>query len=337
MIKVGIVGCSGYTAIEATRILLRHPQAEIVAATSRQADGSTICDMHPQFTGRLNLTVEDLSPEEVAARSDVAYCCLPHAASAPIASRILDAGCRVIDLSADYRLSSRDLYETWYGNEHPDPARIGQTPYGLPELFSEQIADAPLVANPGCYPTSAILPLAPLLKEGLVDSEQVIVDAKSSVSGAGRSPKLGTLYSEVNESFSPYSVGTHRHQPEMVDILNRFTNVAPKLIFTPHLVAMDRGILATIYTRPNTGATANQMRECLAAYYHDQPFVRVVSHLPSTKHVAHTNYCDISVRENGDWVILFAAIDNLVKGASGGAVQCMNVMFGVDQTTALVI
>ena len=335
MIKVGIIGCSGYTAIEAIKLLLRHPNVEIVAATSRQADGSPLCVMHPQFTGLINLQVEDLSPEQIADRCDVAFCCLPHMASAEIASRILDGDCRVIDLSADYRLSTKELYEQWYGETHPDPGRLGQTPYGLPELFAQDIRSARLVANPGCYPTSAILPLAPLAREKLIDLSQVIVDSNSGVSGAGRTPKLGNLYPEVNESFSAYGVGTHRHQPEIVDIVNRYTGASPHVIFTPHLVPMDRGILSTIYVRPSGNETANQVRECLLTFYENQPFVRIVSHLPATKHVTHTNYCDISVRENGGWLVIVSAIDNLIKGASGAAVQCMNVMFDCDQTTAL--
>lgn len=334
MIRVGIVGCSGYTAIEAIRLLLRHPEAEIVAATSRQADGSTLCDMHPQFTGRLKLTVENLPPEQIAERCDVAFCCLPHAASAPIVSRIVDARCRVVDLSADYRLSSQGLYEQWYGETHPDPGRLGQTPYGLPELFADAIVPAPLVANPGCYPTGAILPLAPLFREELIDADHVIVDAKSGVSGAGRTPKMANLYPESNESMVAYGIGTHRHQPEITDIISRYAGTETRVVFTPHLVPMDRGILSTIYVRSKS-ATSNQIRECLATHYQDSPFVRVVSHLPATKHVAHTNFCDITVRENGEWIVLISALDNLVKGASGAAVQCMNLMFGVDQTTAL--
>lgn len=336
MIKVGIVGCSGYTAVEAVRWLLRHPRVQIVAATSRQADGATLSDMHPQFTGRLELVVEDLTPEQIAERCDVALCCLPHGASAPIVSRLLAGGCKVIDLSADYRLSSPALYQQWYGEKHTDPGRLGQTPYGIPELFLEQIRGAQLVANPGCYPSSAILPLAPLIREGLIEAQGIVVDSKSGVSGAGRTPKLGNLYAEVNESFSAYAVGTHRHQPEIIDILGRVTGVQPGLVFTPHLVPMDRGILSTIYVRPKTHASANQIRECLSTFYAGtQGFVRIVSHLPATKHVAMTNYCDITVRENDGWIILISVLDNLVKGASGAAVQCLNVMFDLDQGEGL--
>jgi N-acetyl-gamma-glutamyl-phosphate reductase len=335
MIKAAIVGCSGYTAIEAIKILLRHPEVQITAATSRQADGTSIDAMHPQLTDRLNLVVEDLSPEQVASRCDIVFCCLPHGASAPIVSKLLDGGCRVIDLSADYRLSTPQLYKKWYGEQHSDPGRLGSTPYGLPELFADQIRTSKLIANPGCYPTSAILPLAPLLQQGLIEPMGIIVDSKSGASGAGRTPKTGTLFCEINEGFSAYAVGTHRHQPEIVDIVGRFSGCEPQVVFTPHLVPMDRGILSTIYTRPRDGATANQMRECLSEFYTPHPFVRVVSHLPVTKHVAHTNYCDITVRENDGWIILISALDNLIKGASGAAVQCMNVMFDLDQTLGL--
>ncbi|MBX3421863.1 MAG: N-acetyl-gamma-glutamyl-phosphate reductase [Pirellulaceae bacterium] len=333
MIRVGIVGCSGYTAIEAIKILLRHPEASITVATSRQADGGTIADLHPALHQRLSLVVEDLAPSDIAAGCDVAFCCLPHGASAPIVSSLLQSDCRVIDLSADYRLSTPELYQQWYGDQHPDPGRLGQTPYGLPELFRDQIRTAQLVANPGCYPTSAILPLTPLIQEGLIEADGIVVDSKSGASGAGRTAKLTNLYSEVNESFSAYGVGTHRHQPEIVDIVGRRCGVFPNLIFTPHLVPMDRGILSTIYVRPRDGVTANQVRECLSAYYQNEPFVRVRSNLPSTKFVANTNYCDLAVRANGGWIILLSALDNLVKGASGAAVQCMNVMF--DQPEAL--
>lgn len=334
MIKVAVVGCSGYTALEAVKLLVRHPEVDIVAATSRQGDGAKLYDMHPTLNGRLDTPVENLSPAEIAERADVAFCCLPHAASAPIVAAMLDGGCRVIDLSADYRLSTPALYEQWYGEKHPDPDRLGQTPYGLPELFRDSIPSAQLIANPGCYPTSAILPLAPLFREGLIGSS-VIVDSKSGVSGAGRTPKLATLYGETNESFSAYAVGTHRHQGEIVDILARSTGTDTQIAFTPHLVPMHRGILSTIYVRPIDRVSANQVRECLAIAYEHEPFVRIVPHLPATKFVAGSNYCDISVRENGEWIIILSAIDNLIKGASGAAVQCMNLMFDQPETTAL--
>jgi N-acetyl-gamma-glutamyl-phosphate reductase len=335
MIQVGIIGASGYTAVEAIKLLLRHPQASVSVTTSRQGAGGSITDLHPQLTGRLNCIVEDLGPSQIADRCDVAFCCLPHGTSAQFVMQLQDAGVKTIDLSADYRLSSAELYQRWYGEEHPDPRRLGQVPYGLPELFIDQLGEAPLIANPGCYPTSAILPLAPLVKEGLIELEQIIVDSKSGVSGAGRTPKQGTLYCECNESFSAYSVGTHRHQPEIIDIIERYSGKPCQVIFTPHLVPMDRGILSTIYVRPRGTVSANQVRECLMSYYDKQPFVRVVGHLPATKYVAHTNYVDIAVRENGPFIILLSALDNLIKGASGAAVQNMNVMFGLPPATGL--
>ena len=334
-VRVAIVGASGYTALEAIEWLIDHPHVEIVAATSRQADGSMLADMHPSLLHRIRLPVEDLSAQQIAQRCDVAMTCLPHGASAHIIMELLAAGCRVIDLSADYRLSTPELYQKWYGEAHPDPGRLGSTPYGLPELFADQLADAPLVANPGCYPTSAILPLSPLLKEGLISPKDIVVDSKSGVSGAGRTPKLGNLYCEVNESISAYSVGNHRHQPEIVDIVKRFSGIEPEIIFTPHLTPMERGILSTIYVHPVSGVTANQIRECLMSYYPLDGFVRVVSHLPATKYVARTNYVDISVRENGPRIILLSAIDNLVKGASGAAVQNLNHMFGFPASMGL--
>lgn len=336
MIKVGIVGCSGYTAIEAIKLLLRHSNAQITAVTSRQADGSSIAQMHPELTGRLELTVENLTPAEIAEKCEVALCCLPHAASAPIVSEIINNDCKAVDLSADYRLSTKQLYEQWYAVEHPDPARLGNTPYGLPELFRESLQSASLVANPGCYPTSAILPLAPLVKAGLIETDSVIVDSKSGVSGAGRTPKLGTLYAETNESFSAYSVGTHRHQPEISDIVSRFTGEQLNVAFTPHLVPMDRGILSTIYVRPSKNNSRESIEAHLASFYSNEPFVKVVSHLPKTKHVAYSNNCDIAVFQNGEWIVLVSVIDNLIKGASGAAVQCMNAMFGIAETEGLV-
>jgi N-acetyl-gamma-glutamyl-phosphate reductase len=335
MIRVGIVGVTGYTAIEAIRWLMHHPEVQITAATSRQGDGSSIDDVHPELADRLNVTVADLTPQQIAERCDVAFCCLPHGASATYVMQLLDAKCKVIDLSADYRLNSLPLYEKWYGEHHPDPGRLLTTPYGLPELFGDQLKGVDLIANPGCYPTSAILPLSPLVREGLIETESILVDSKSGVSGAGRTPKVTNLYVEVNETISAYAVGSHRHQPEIVNIIERFTGVAPNVIFTPHLMPMERGILSTIYVRPVENVTANQIRECLKTFYDPMPFVRVISGLPQTRYVTRSNFCDIAVRENNGWVILISTIDNLVKGASGAAVQNMNCMFGIDQRLGL--
>lgn len=335
MIKVGIIGVTGYTAIESIRWLLQHPQAEVTVATSRQSDGVDLAEIHPEFADRLKVLVSDLTPQQIAQQCDVAFSCLPHAASAEYCVALLEAGCKVVDLSADYRLNDPQLYEQVYAHTHPDPSRLHATPYGLPELFRERLKGVDLIANPGCYPTSAILPLAPLLQENLIDPTTILIDSKSGVSGAGRTPKLGSLYGEVNESVSAYSVGNHRHQPEISHILKRASGIEANVVFTPHLMPMERGILSTIYVRPAAGVTTNRIREALHMRYNHEPFVRVVGHLPATRYVARTNFCDICVRENGGWVILVSAIDNLVKGAAGAAVQNMNCMFGLDERLGL--
>jgi N-acetyl-gamma-glutamyl-phosphate reductase len=335
MVRIAILGATGYTALELIKLLLRHPEATISVLTSRQEGKPHVSTIHPSLTGRLDLPLEDLGPEAVAQRCECAFLCLPHAASAESAKALLARNIRVIDFSADYRLDDAETYKKWYDHEHPDPERLGHTPYGLPELFRVQLPAAPLVANPGCYPTSAILPLAPLLKEGLIESEDIIVDSKSGVSGAGRTPKLNTHYPECNESISAYSVGKHRHQPEIEQILGRATGRKVQVIFTPHLTPMDRGILTVSYSRPTRTLTEAEVLGCLKEFFAGQPFIRVVQHLPATKDTAHTNYVDITARIVKSRVVLISAEDNLIKGASGAAVQNFNLMFGFPETTAL--
>ncbi|MEQ8785287.1 MAG: N-acetyl-gamma-glutamyl-phosphate reductase [Pirellulaceae bacterium] len=335
MVRVGILGATGYTALELLKILVRHGEAEVVKLTSRQEGRPHVGAVHPQLIGRLDLHLEDLSPEEVAAETDCVFCCLPHAASAAAVKKLLDAGVRVVDFSADYRLNDAASYTHWYGEQHPDAERLGKVVYGLPELFGDAIPDAQLVANPGCYPTSAILPLAPLIDADLIDPRDVIVDSKSGVSGAGRTPKLTTHYPECNESISAYNVGRHRHMPEIEQILTRGTGKEVSVIFTPHLVPMDRGILSTTYARPTKEVSEEQLFDVLRRYYHGKPFIRVVEHLPATKDTLGTNFCDITVRVVRGRVLLISALDNLVKGASGAAVQNFNLMFGFRETTAL--
>jgi N-acetyl-gamma-glutamyl-phosphate reductase len=335
MVRIGILGATGYTALELMKILIRHGEAEIVKLTSRQEGDPHVGTVHPQLIGRLDLHLENLGPEQVAAETDCVFCCLPHAASAAAVRILLDAGVRVVDFSADYRLNDAATYTHWYGGEHPDAGRLGKVVYGLPELFGDAIPDAPLVANPGCYPTSAILPLAPLIDAGLVDPGDLIVDSKSGVTGAGRTPKLTTHYPECNESISAYNVGRHRHMPEIEQILSRATGRDVGVIFTPHLVPMDRGILSTIYARPTKQVSEEQLFDVLRQFYDGKPFIRVVEHLPATKDTLGTNFCDITVRVVKGRVLLISAIDNLVKGASGAAVQNFNLMFGFGETTAL--
>lgn len=332
-IRVGIVGATGYTALELTRLLLQHPQATVVAATSRSDAGKPLSEVHPSLSGRCEIEVSNLEAEALAEQCDVVMCCLPHGASAETVRELVEQGVRVIDFSADFRLSTLDVYEKWYGVKHPWPERFGTAAYGMPEFFADQIRDAEIVANPGCYPTSAILPLAPLVAEGLIETSDIIIDSKSGVSGAGRSPKLATLYCETNESIAAYAVGAHRHQPEIDDLVNRIAGKPITSLFTPHLTPMDRGILSTIYVRSDRSAAA--LMDCWKSAYADSAFVRAVDHLPATKHVAGTNFVQMSARDAGSRVVLLCAIDNLAKGASGAAIQNMNVMFSLPENTGL--
>lgn len=333
-IRVGILGATGYTALEAIRLLLTHPLAEITVATSRQEEGQPIASIHPQLAGRLDLVVSAPDPSLMAERCDVAFCCLPHGASAETVRQLAGRGLRVVDFSADFRLGSVELYERWYGGQHPWPEMVGKVPYGLPELFGDQLRDAQIVANPGCYPTSAILPLAPLLAADAIDPSDIVVDSKSGVSGAGRTLRTGSLYCEANESIAAYGVGDHRHQPEIDDVLARWSGASPQVLFTPHLTPMDRGILSTIYVWPRATDAARVLRLWREAYA-EAPFVHAVDHLPATKHVSGTNHVQMAVRSAGNRLVLLCVVDNLTKGAGGAAVQNMNRMFGLTETLGL--
>jgi N-acetyl-gamma-glutamyl-phosphate reductase len=335
MPRIAILGATGYSALELLKILLRHPGAEIAVATSRQEGDPHIAMVHPSLAGRIDLRCEDLGPVAVAGRADCVFTCLPHGVTATIVPHLLSAKSRVIDFSADYRLNSPASYQEWYGDKHADPDRLGKTVYGLPELFRKQIADANLIANPGCYPTSAILALAPLLKGGLIEPADIVVDSKSGVSGAGRTPKLTTHFPECNESLSAYNVGRHRHTPEIEQILGRATGRDVQVIFTPHLIPMDRGILSTIYSRPTGPITEEKLFDTYRQFYAAEPFVRIVDHLPGTKDSSGTNFCDITVRLVRGRIITISCLDNLIKGAAGAAVQNFNLMYGFPETTAL--
>ena len=334
MIKVAILGASGYAALELIRILLNHPEVEISVLTSRQVGTPGIQTLHPSLAGRLDAVCEDLTPAQVAERAEFVFCALPHVASMQAVPTLLDAGSRVVDLSADYRLNSAAVYEKWYGHVHSDPDRLGSTVYGLPELWAERIQGQSFIANPGCYTSTAILGLAPLLMRGLIEQTGIVIDAKSGVSGAGRVPKLNTLYPECNEGFSAYSVGNrHRHGPEIEQVLTDACGRPVEAIFTPHLVPMDRGIMATMYGRLTSAAGEAELLAAVREFYADQPFMRVVEYLPSTKDSAHTNFCDITVRVARGQAIVISCLDNLIKGAAGVAVQNFNLMCGFPQTT----
>ncbi len=337
MIRVAVLGASGYAALELIKILLRHPHVEITALTSRQEGSPPIDQVHPSLYGRLNLNCEDLHAKQVVERADVVFCALPHVASMAVVPDLLAGGARVVDLSADYRLKDPAVYEKWYGHVHTDIERLQTAVYGLPEIGTRGIASANLIANPGCYTSTSILALAPLVARGLIETSGIVIDAKSGVSGAGRAPKLNTLYSECNESFSAYGIGTHRHQPEIEQVLGDVGGSPVEVTFTPHLVPMDRGILATIYPKLKRPATPAELLSIYREFYAGKPFVRVCEHLPTTKDSAFTNYFDVTVRFNRQQLIIVACLDNLIKGAAGVAVQNFNLMHGYAETLGLLV
>jgi N-acetyl-gamma-glutamyl-phosphate reductase len=336
MIKVAILGGSGYTALELVRILLRHPQAEIVAITSRQEETPYIAELHPSLHGRIHLRCEPFNTDALLRKGvQCAFACLPHGASMDVIPGLLEHGVRVVDLSADYRLRDPNVYAQWYGASHRDLANLTQAVYGLPEIYTEEIETAHLVANPGCYPQTAILGLAPLVAGKYLAPGSIIVDSKSGVSGAGRSPKLNTHFPECNESVSAYQVGKHRHTPEIEQVLSDVGDEPVEVIFTPHLIPMDRGIFSTIYALPQRSVSEPELLEMFRAYYAGAPFLRIVSHLPATKDSAHSNFLDLTVRVVRGRIVVLGCVDNLVRGASGVAVQNFNRMYGFDETTAL--
>jgi N-acetyl-gamma-glutamyl-phosphate reductase len=336
MTKVAILGGSGYTALELMKILLRHPAVEIAAVTSRRAETPRVAELHPSLTGRIDLRCEPLHPDRLVSRGvECVFGCLPHGASMTALPALLQRGLRVIDLSADYRLHDPNVYAQWYGASHDDLAHLAQAVYGLPEVYGEAIESAQLVANPGCYPQTGILGLAPLVAGHYVEPDHIVIDSKSGVSGAGRTPKLTTHFPECNESVSAYQVGKHRHTPEIEQVLADVSGEAVEVIFTPHLVPMDRGIFSTIYAVPRRSMSEGELLEMYRAYYARAPFVRVVEHLPATKDCSGTNFFDVTLRVVRDRIVVLACLDNLIRGASGVAVQNFNRMYGHDEHTAL--
>jgi N-acetyl-gamma-glutamyl-phosphate reductase len=337
MTKIAILGGTGYTAVELLKILLRHPAAEIVAVTSRQEGNLAVAESHPSLTGRINLAMEPFDPDRLVQRGvECVFSCLPHGASSAAVAPLLERGVRVIDLSADYRLRDPQVFARWYGQEHHDTVNLRHAVYGIPELYGNKLASARLVANPGCYPQTGILGLAPLLANRLVAPRDLIVDSKSGVSGAGRTPKMATLFPECNESVTAYSVGEHRHTPEIEQALTDVAGERVEVIFTPHLIPMDRGIFTSIYAQPLAALPSPaQLLDLYCGYYSKAPFVRVVKQVPATKDSAHTNFIDMTVRVVRERILVLVAEDNLVRGASGVAVQNFNRMFGHDEKAGL--
>jgi len=331
MTAVAIVGASGYVGGELLRLLSSHPQARVTAVTSEQSSGKPVQALFPNLRG-IDLLCETLDPQQVAARAEVIFLALPHTKSAGPAQTFLKAGCKVIDLSADFRLKDVRAYETWYQAPHPCPDLLQTAVYGLPELHRDAIRRASLVASPGCYPTAAILSLAPLAKHQLL-GDHIIIDAKSGISGAGRTPALAYHFPEANESMEAYKLGGHRHIPEIEQELGA------TVTFTPYLVPLTRGILSTAYMRLKQARTSEQLTELYREFYKGEPFVRVLNpgQSPNPSHTRGANFCEVSAFADPrtGTAILIAALDNLVKGAAGQAVQAFNLMQGWDETLGL--
>ncbi len=339
MLKVAIVGASGYTGLELIRILHCHPEVAVTCLTSEQSAGKRISEVFPTLRGRCDIVLENLEPVHVAEKADIIFTALPHKAAMEVVPTFLKLGKKVVDLSADYRLSDPAVYGEWY-EPHLNPGVLKKSVYGLPEIRRSKIKSAKLVANPGCYPTSIILGLAPLLKKGLIDLSSIIADSASGVTGAGRSAKVDSLYCEVNEGYKAYGVGgVHRHTPEIEQELSLLAGEPLKITFTPHLVPMDRGILSTIYATPKKALTSETLAALYRDFYAGEPFVRVLpaGSLPSTAFVRGSNFCDIAplLDHRTGRIIVVSAIDNLVKGASGQAVQNMNLICGFPETMGL--
>jgi N-acetyl-gamma-glutamyl-phosphate reductase len=338
MIRAAVIGATGYAGAETVRILAGHPGVSLSALTSRQHAGKPFREIYPSLTGHVDLTCETFDLERICAAADVVFTALPHKLPMDIAPGLLQNGKKVVDLSADFRFRSRETYERHY-QPHAAPELLSRSVYGLAEIYRDEVRGADLVGNPGCYPTCALLPLIPLVQSGLIDPRSVVCDAKSGVSGAGRSPAVGTLFAEVSESFKAYNATVHRHNPEIDEVLSRAAGATVHATFVPHLLPMSRGMLVTAYAALSGDATARRIGACLADCYADAPFIRLcgADRLPETRHVRSTNYCDIGFRvdEDAGRAVLISAIDNLVKGAAGQAVQNMNLMMGLPETAGL--
>ncbi len=341
MIKAGILGSTGYAGSELVRLLTQHPQVEIAFVDSRSYGGVPFSQVYPHLRGFVDRECSHLDYKDPTGFEgiDVLFCALPHGLTQEVVAEAMKSSVRIVDLSADFRLADPAVFEEWYATPHVAPEALSQAVYGLPEVHRQDIAAARLVANPGCYPTSIILALYPLLKDGLISGKELIADSASGVSGAGRSLSDGNLYSQVQENFSAYKVGSHRHTPEIEQELSLLAGEKVTLQFTPHLAPMARGILSTIYAKNTGGATRSDLENIYRKYYEAEPFLRLLPEgvFPKTKEVAGTNLVDISfvVDERTGNLILLSAIDNLIKGAAGQAVQNMNLMFGFDETEGL--
>jgi N-acetyl-gamma-glutamyl-phosphate reductase len=334
--KIGIIGATGYTGSELVRILTNHPDVEITMITSESRSGELFSDVHPFLQGIADqklVSINQINEYEL----DLVFLALPHGVSMDFAKRFKDRSFKIIDLSGDFRLSSQKVYEEWYNLDHIYPEGIEKAVFGSPELYFDEIKAARLTANPGCFPTTAILGLAPLLADKLIDTDTIIVDSKTGVTGAGIKAKSVNMYSNVNDNFKAYGLKKHRHTIEIQGILNRVSGKDTLIQFTPHLLPVDRGILSTIYTRPTEKIDNKKLKELYASFYANAPFVRLREQEPSIKDVRGSNYCDLFVTydERTNMIIVISVIDNLIKGAAGQAVQNMNIMLGLEEAKGL--
>jgi N-acetyl-gamma-glutamyl-phosphate reductase len=339
MINVGIVGATGYAGEELIDILLRHPGVRLTNISAKIAKPQAIADIFPKFKGRIKLICKEPDVKGIVKTCDLVFLALPHTVSMKIAPKLLKAGKKVIDLSADYRLKDTRAYEKFYKVRQTDKSNLAKAVYGLPEIYRAKIKNAKLVANPGCYPTAAILALAPLVAFELIELGSITVDAKSGVTGAGRKIAEGFLFSEINEDFKAYKVNCHQHAPEINQELSKLAGKKIKVTFVPHLLPLNRGILETIYVK-KVQSSKFKVQRLIGLYkrfYKKEPFVRIKEEgsFPRLKDVVGTNFCDIGIKDDGDNIIVIAAIDNLLKGASGQAVQNMNIMYKFPEATAL--
>ena len=336
--QVGIIGASGYTGAELLRLLHLHPHAEVSYLTAHTYAGKTVGELYPHLPPYADMRFEEFEAGDALKQAELFFICLPHGEAMQAVPQLLNGGAKVIDLSADFRLDSASQYQEWYGLEHTAVAYLEEAVYGLPEVKRAQIADARLVAVPGCYPTASTLALAPLLQAGWLAGGVVLIDAKSGVSGAGRGLSLDTHFPQCDANVKPYNVMRHRHIPEMEQEMAKLADEPVRAVFTPTLVPMSRGILSTTYALLRAGAR-EKLRDRYEEAYAGEPFVRLLpeGEWPQTKAVSGSNYCQVGVTvdERSGWMVAAAAIDNLVKGASGQAVQCFNLVMGFEETAGL--
>jgi len=338
-VKVAVLGASGYAGIEAVRLLATHPNVELTILTSEHYSGREVADVYRHLAGYDLPVFEELRPEFIAGRADAVLSCLPERTGAPIIANLIDHGLKVIDLSADFRLRDPAAYRATYGAEHPAPALLARAVYGLTEFHRHEVREANLVANPGCYPTGALLGLLPLIRRDLIDPASIIIDSKSGTTGARRAAAVDQLFAEVNENFRAYKVGSHRHTPEMEQEIGSALGREVAILFVPHLLPVTRGILTSIFTRPRAGTAEQDVRAAFEASFAKSRFVRLLKpgELPELRNVRATNYCEIAfvLDRRSQTLCILTAIDNLGKGAAGQAIQNLNLMIGCDEATAL--